>query len=192
MSRASLEAVNARRPDTISYSTQPNAQISVRGERGLRGFDPVAAGNWPGKAEIQELRLRRSGRTRGCPGEHDVPGLQVAMNDAGPMRGVESVSNLGRDGQDLRVGQRSPCDPGGERVAVEQFHDQERDAEPGPGVSGIGGILHKAAGRGSVAIGARPRASEGRDAGVPPLTAAAADERREAGCRVTIESAARG
>ena len=30
INRASLEAVKARRPDTISYSTQPNAQISVR------------------------------------------------------------------------------------------------------------------------------------------------------------------
>lgn len=28
--RASLEAVNARRPATISYSTQPNARMSVR------------------------------------------------------------------------------------------------------------------------------------------------------------------
>jgi hypothetical protein len=181
MSRASLEAVNARRPDTISYSTQPNAQISVRGERGLRGFDPVAAGNWPGKAEIQELRLRRSGRTRGCPGEHDVPGLQVAMNDAGPMRGVESVSNLGRDGQDLRVGQRSPCDPGGERVAVEQFHDQERHAVLVPDVE----------------EGADVRVTERRDGphlAVEPFAESriVGDERREAGCRVTIESAARG
>jgi hypothetical protein len=72
------------------------------------------------EAEVEELRAAL------C--DHDVAGLQVAMDDAGPMRGRQRVGHLNRDGQRLGDRERAFRNPRLERLAVEILDDEKREA----------------------------------------------------------------
>ena len=56
------------------------------------------------------------------PSEHDVAGLQIAVDDAGAMRGLECRGDLTGVAQRLRERERSGGEPRGERVPVQQLH----------------------------------------------------------------------
>ena len=72
-----------------------------------------------GDAEVEELDARRR--------EHDVPGLDVVVNDAVLVRECEAVGHRGRDAQRLTNRQAASV-PGeqarGEGLALESFHHQ--------------------------------------------------------------------
>ena len=61
-------------------------------------------------------------------GQHDVAGLQVAVDDAGAMRLVERRRDLDRDLQRLVERQRALRQPVGQRLAFEVLHDEKRRA----------------------------------------------------------------
>ena len=73
-----------------------------------------------GEAEVEQLHAR--------PGQHDVPGFEVAVHDAAAVRGIERSGDLGAEGEHLVDGQRPFPQPVGERLALEVLHDQEVDA----------------------------------------------------------------
>jgi hypothetical protein len=73
-----------------------------------------------GQAEVQQLGP--------APGQHDVGRLQVAMDDAAPMRGGEPFGDLRRTSERLVQGQGPAPEPCGKRLAVEQLPDQVLDA----------------------------------------------------------------
>ena len=58
-------------------------------------------------------------------GQHDVARFQIAMDDSGGMRGGEPVSDLGADSISFRSGS-GPLDQARQRLAVDQFGDDER------------------------------------------------------------------
>ena len=101
----------------------------VRAGRSKSGTDPEPAapsGGGFGEAEIHQLG---SGL-----GEHDVAGLEIAVDDALAMRLVERVGDLDADLQYLRSGSaplRKRC---GKRLALEVFHHQEVDVVLGADV----------------------------------------------------------
>ena len=72
------------------------------------------------EAKVQQLRARFR--------QHHVAGLQIAMDDAGAMRRVERRRDLNRHGQRLRRRERARVEAPGQRVPVEQLHDEERRA----------------------------------------------------------------
>ena len=69
-----------------------------------------------GQAEVEQLDARLR--------QHDVAGLQIAMDDSLPVRLVERVGDL--DGEAQRLVERKPAsaEPFGERLAFEQLHDE--------------------------------------------------------------------
>ena len=70
-----------------------------------------------GEPEVEQLRAGL--------GQHDVGGLEIAVDDALPMRLVEGVGDLGRDLQRLVERERPLLEAGGERLPVEMRHDEE-------------------------------------------------------------------
>ena len=70
-----------------------------------------------GKPEIEQLGTG--------PGQHNVAGLEIAMDDAGVMSFIESVSDFDGDFQKLIERQRAFSDAIGKRFALQEFHDQE-------------------------------------------------------------------
>jgi hypothetical protein len=66
-----------------------------------------------GEAEVEEL----GAGTR----QHHVAGLQVAVHDPGAVRGVERLSDLRAEAQDLRQRQRSLREALRERLALDQL-----------------------------------------------------------------------
>ena len=147
MRLACVVASNARRPVAISYSE--GAQREDVGARVRGGPAPVRAPctaacrrgsprrvrSWrrrqhrellPGsadgvlrEAEIEQLRAGR--------GEHHVPRLQIAMDDAEPVRGLERIRDFNAEPEDLAQWQRAACQTGGQRLPVEQFEHQILD-----------------------------------------------------------------
>jgi hypothetical protein len=77
------------------------------------------------EAEVQQLRLWRARASGARFGQHDVGGLQVAVNDAGAMGLVERVADLCRDRQRLLNRHRAACDPLRQRFPRQQLHDQK-------------------------------------------------------------------
>src|SRR5262245_44165438 len=78
----------------------------------------VAGGVRPlGEAEIKDLGAGR------C--QHDVGRLEVAMDDALAVRGVEPAGELHPETQDLLERQRAAEQPVRERLASEVFHHEE-------------------------------------------------------------------
>ena len=69
-----------------------------------------------GEPEIEELHAG----TR----QEDVSGLQVAVDDAGPVGGVEPRRDLDAKPQERIERQRSLGDPLGERLPFEVLHDE--------------------------------------------------------------------
>jgi hypothetical protein len=73
-----------------------------------------------GQSEIEQLHATRR--------QHDVAGLQIAMNHAFPMRGVERGRDLASGHQRPIDGKRATLQPVGECLSFEELHDQERHA----------------------------------------------------------------
>ena len=71
------------------------------------------------EAKIEELRAAR--------GQHDVGGLQIAMDDSVAMRVVERAGDLVRVGQRQVQRQRPVRQSRGQRVTLEVLHDEEVD-----------------------------------------------------------------
>ena len=71
-----------------------------------------------GDAEVEHLRLPAAGH-------EDVRGLDVAVDDAAGMRGVEGVGDLDPELEHAVERQRPARDLVLQRAAVEQFHDDE-------------------------------------------------------------------
>jgi hypothetical protein len=67
--------------------------------------------------EVEELRARTS--------QHDVRGLEVAMDDTMAMSCVQRIGDLRGDAQRLIELQAPLFEASGERLAVEQRHDDE-------------------------------------------------------------------
>ena len=99
----------------------------------VSGFSPVA--------RFAQLRSGRHWRVRGSqlgqpeveqlgprPGEHDVSGLQVAVDDPVTMGHVERTSDLDAVAQDLLEGKCALPEPVRKRLAFEVLHDQVIDA----------------------------------------------------------------
>ena len=125
-----VSPLNTRLPVRASYSTHPKDQMSVRVSRALphacsglmygtvprmtpwtvgsASFETVSATirdgsdlERLGEAEIEDLHLS-------LVGHFDVGRLQVAMDDAPLVRGLESLGNLNRDRHSVANGKRSP------------------------------------------------------------------------------------
>ena len=73
----------------------------------------------PGQSEVEQLHA--GGR------EHHVARLQVAVDDAPPVGGIERLGNVAGDVQRLVQGQRPPLKAPGQRLPVEALHDEEVD-----------------------------------------------------------------
>jgi hypothetical protein len=77
-----------------------------------------------GDAEVEHLH--------GPVGPHlDIGGLQITMDDAVRVRGVERLDDLAGDGQRLGERERSADDAFGQRLALDQLED---DGRAGSGV----------------------------------------------------------
>jgi hypothetical protein len=81
---------------------------------GLRGV-----GNHLGEAEVENLYLA-------IARQHDVRGLQVAVDDAGMMRGGEAGCELQQDRGCLGYGHGAPLEPHPERLAFVERHRDEQ------------------------------------------------------------------
>jgi hypothetical protein len=78
-----------------------------------------------GSLQLRETEVEQLGaRTR----EHDVRGFEVAVDNAVAMGRVQRVGDLGADAHDLLERQAAFLEPGGERLPVEQWHDDEMRA----------------------------------------------------------------
>ncbi len=64
---------------------------------------------------------------RAVPGELEVRGLEVAMDDALLMRGLQAFGNLLRDGNSFVDGDRAARQPLGEVFAFDQLQRQRED-----------------------------------------------------------------
>jgi hypothetical protein len=78
------------------------------------------------QAEIEQLDA--------ALGEEDVAGLEVAVDDPGRVRALERVGDLDPEPEDLLDRERPPLDALGERLALEELHDQEVDLALPPDV----------------------------------------------------------
>ncbi len=78
------------------------------------------------QAEVHQLRAGL--------GEHDVAGLQVAVDDPGAVGAVQGVGDLPADAEDVGQRQRAAREPLGQRLPVDQFHDQIVDSTFAPHV----------------------------------------------------------
>jgi hypothetical protein len=83
------------------------------GESGSAGQGRIGFG----QAEIQQLGAGF------C--EHDVAGLEIAVGDAIAVRFIESAGNLRAEREHLRRGERSFLQALRQRLAFEEFHDDE-------------------------------------------------------------------
>src|SRR6185295_8822848 len=74
------------------------------------------------EAEVEKLCAR--------PRQHDVAGLEVAVHDAGAMRGIQRTGNLDCDAKRGRMIECAVPEPRFERIAFEVFDDQIADRGP--------------------------------------------------------------
>jgi hypothetical protein len=150
ISDAWLAPLNALRPVTISYSTEPSAKMSVRASARLpsscsgamygHGPDDRALGGEVAAHRRRRGEVPRPRRVRESAREaeveqlhsgrrqHHVAGLQVAMHDPLPVRSFQRGGDLRPDPQGGVERQRAAAEPVGERLALEQLHDQVLDA----------------------------------------------------------------
>ena len=73
-----------------------------------------------GEAEVEELGAGF--------GEHDVAGLQIAMDDAAAVSSLERVGDFGANFENLFGGNRALGETVSEALALDAFHDQEISA----------------------------------------------------------------
>ena len=145
MRLACVLASNARRPVAISYRIVPSAKMSVRASAGApctcsgamywqRADDRALCRARPGRcgehrerlpgradgvlreAEIEQLGARRR--------EHDVPGLQIPMDDALPVCRLKGVRDLDAEAEYLCERQRSTFETCRQRLTFEQFEHE--------------------------------------------------------------------
>ncbi len=91
------------------------------GGHGVRGCDLAGrsdCGRDFGQAEIENLGVA-------ALGDEDVGGLDVAMDDALGMRGIEAVGNFEGEGDDSFVIQRLAADLVLQGQAIQKFHGDE-------------------------------------------------------------------
>jgi hypothetical protein len=79
----------------------------------------VGAGRRLGETEVEDLRLL-------AVGDEDVGGLDVAVQDAARVRGVDRVGNLRGQPQQQADIERTAVDRARERAPLEQLHRDER------------------------------------------------------------------
>ena len=147
-----VSPANAIRPVSISYSTQPNAQMSVRLSTGLpacllrthvrRGAERRRPSRVPPTVTVGDC-LRSTGASVTCRrlrqpevqhlhdavwGDLDVRRFEISVNDPLLMCRVKGIGDLSRDGQG--IGQRNgpTRDAVGERLALDQFQHERADA----------------------------------------------------------------
>jgi hypothetical protein len=89
---------------------------------GARQLRVAGGGGELGQAEVDELRRLAVLRVR-C--EQHVGRLEIAMDDARGVGGVEAPAEPLRDGERTLDGQRAELDPVGERLAAHVLHDDE-------------------------------------------------------------------
>ena len=90
----------------------------VSSESGVSDAPCVRRGGRFRKAEVEQLRA--GGR------QHDVPRLEIPMDDGGSMRGVECRGDLNGAVERIFDRQRSLRKPVRERLAVQKLHDEVR------------------------------------------------------------------
>jgi len=89
-----------------------------RQRRRLRHIDGgIGGGCEVCKAEVKDL-------DDSLAGDHHVAGLQIAMDDALLMRGLERLGHLARDVQCFGERHGSALQPRGQRLPVDELHDQ--------------------------------------------------------------------
>jgi hypothetical protein len=104
-------------PDSGSRIGDPGFRRQRRQTRGAGyGIDLGALG----EAEVEQLRTAR------C--QEDVRRLDIAMDNARPVRAVQCVHHCDADVDELRHGQRASLQTLLQRLAVEQFHHNELPA----------------------------------------------------------------
>ena len=74
-----------------------------------------------GKTEVEDLDLA-VGR------QANVRGLQIAVNDAALVRGLESLGDLSADADDLVHRDRRACQPRVQSLAVDEFESDRHDS----------------------------------------------------------------
>ena len=94
----------------------------MRGQRGRRGRQHRDRARQPaharlGQAEVEELRAAFR--------QHDVCRLEIAMDHAGAMSGVERGGDLDRDAEGVVHWQPAFLEPRGQRLALQELHDEE-------------------------------------------------------------------
>ena len=101
--------------------------FSVRGRLGAAsvGSEDESEGRLFGRRHLREAEVQKlDARFR----QHDVPGLQVPMDDAVPVSRLESFGDLDSELQDLIRRERTLLQPFREALPFEQLHDEEVDA----------------------------------------------------------------
>src|SRR5262249_353618 len=127
----------AERPDVGALVDWLAARLL--GTHVRRRAEQRAVGRWPD----HRRRVRECVRTRAVAvlreaevkdlhhvswRDDDVGRLEIAVDEAALVRGVEGVGNLTGDRDGLTRRQRSPADAIGERLAVDQFQHERGDA----------------------------------------------------------------
>ena len=137
---------NARCPLSISYSTHPKAQMSVRlssrlaarllGAHVRRGaeHDSLARPGHlhrglcrvsnlkVGRRHLGEAKIEHFDEARGC--DLHVRGFEVAMDDAPLVRGIERIRDLSGRRQRFGYGNRAAHQPVGQRIPFDEFQDE--------------------------------------------------------------------
>ena len=99
---------------------EDHAGLGLRRRHGRVG-SPVGTDRLLGQAEIEDLDAA-------IGADHDVGGLEIAVGDAGGVRGGHPVGNLHGDVEQLSHRQRPAFDEGRERLAGHQLGDDVGDA----------------------------------------------------------------
>jgi hypothetical protein len=76
------------------------------------------------QAEVEQFGGRRT-RQPGAADEHHVTRLEIPMHDATAVRGLERAGDVDRDRDRVVEWQRAALEAGGERLPLEELHDQE-------------------------------------------------------------------
>ena len=115
----------------MSVRASASRRFELLGRHVLKGAEDgsfLGEGLLHGRA-VEDLELRRLRQTeveelRAGARDHDVPRLEIAMDHASAMRAVERLGDLRAVLENIGQRQRAALEPVGERLALEQLHDQ--------------------------------------------------------------------